>query len=73
MLTHRGIEANLEKCRDITEMRSPENLKEIHKLINRMMARFVPKLAEKIKYIIQLLRKTAKFNWTPECEKYFFT
>jgi len=31
MLTHRGIEANPEKCRDITEMRSPENLKEYHK------------------------------------------
>jgi len=28
MLTHRGIEANLEKCRVVTEMRNPENVKE---------------------------------------------
>jgi len=75
MLTHCGIEANPEKCRAIAEMRSPKNLKEIQKLINWMMtlSRFVPKLAEKIKFIVQLLQKTAKFNWTPECEEIFFT
>jgi len=35
ILTHREIEANLEKCRVITEMQSPENIKEIQKLISR--------------------------------------
>jgi len=29
MLTHRGIEVNLEKCRAISEMRSPNNIKEV--------------------------------------------
>jgi len=29
MLTHRGIKANLEKCKAISEMRSPNNIKEV--------------------------------------------
>jgi len=33
MLTHRGIEANPETCKSITEMRSPRNIKEIQRLI----------------------------------------
>jgi len=47
MLTHRGIEANLEKCRTITKMRILENVKEIHRLIGRLtkLSIFVPKLA----------------------------
>jgi len=35
MLTHRGIEANPDKCKAITEMRSPKNLKEIQQLLGR--------------------------------------
>jgi len=51
MLTHRGIKANQEKCREITEMRNPENTKEIHKLIGWLttISRFVLKLEEKPK------------------------
>ena len=46
MLTHRGIEANLEKCKAIAEMRSPISIKEIQRLVERLTAsRFVPKLA----------------------------
>jgi len=73
MLTHRGIEANPKKCRAITEMRSPENVKEIQKLISRLttLSRFLPKLVEKTKSIIQLLRKATKFNWMVECEEIF--
>jgi len=32
---------------------------------------FVPKLAEKTKLIIQLLRKTEKFNWTMSVNNFF--
>jgi len=54
-------------------MRSFENTKEIKKLIGRLtvLSRFVPKLAEKTRLIVQLLRKAAKFQWTPKCEKIF--
>jgi len=59
MLTHCGIEANPEKCKAITEMRSPENIKEIQRLIRRLttLSRFMPKLAEQTKPIVQLLQK----------------
>jgi len=48
MLTQRGIEANLEKCNAIIEMRSPNNVKEVQRLIGRLTAIscFLPKLAE---------------------------
>ena len=56
-LTHRGIEANPEKCKAITEMRSHENVKEIQRLIGRLttLSRFVPKLVQKTKPLVQLL------------------
>jgi len=68
MLTHRGIEANPEKCKAITEMRSPSGLKEIQRLIGRLtsLSRFVPKLTERTRPIIKLLKKTTKFEWTDE-------
>ena len=73
MLTHRGIEANPEKCKAIAEMRSPSSLKEIQRLIVRLtsLSRFVPKLAERTRPIIKLLKKTTKFEWTAECEQNF--
>jgi len=53
MLVHRDIKANPEKCRAITEIRSPENVKEIQRLIKRLttLSRFVPKRVEKTKLI----------------------
>jgi len=38
MLTHRGIEANLEKCKAITEMRSPNDIKKIKRLVRQLTA-----------------------------------
>ena len=71
MLTHRGIEANPKKCKAITEMRSPSGLKEIQRLVGRLtsLSRFVPKLAERTRPIIKLLKKTTKFEWRDECEQ----
>jgi len=73
MLTHRGIEANPDKCKAITEIRSPKNLKEIQLLLDRLMAlsRFIPRLAERMRPIAQMLRKTAKFSCNEECETIF--
>jgi len=61
MLTHRGIEANPEKCKAITEMRSPSVLKEIQWLIGRLtsLSRFVPKLAERTRPIINWWRRNS--------------
>jgi len=73
MLTRRGIKANPEKCKVIIEMRSPTNIKEVQRLIRRLIAisRFLPKLAEQIQPIIQLLKKSARFTWTDDCEQIF--
>jgi len=73
MLTQRGIEANPEKCKAIIEMRSPTNIKEVQRLIGRLTAisRFLPKLAEQTQPIIQLLKKSARFTWTDDCEQIF--
>jgi len=59
MLTGRGIEANPDKCTAITEMRSPKNLKKIQRLAGRLtsLARFLPKLKEKIKPILKIMKK----------------
>jgi len=73
MLTHRGIEANPDKCKAITEMRSQKNLKEIQQLLDRLttLSRFVPRLAERIRPMAQMLRKTSKFSWNEACEGIF--
>jgi len=54
-------------------MRSPNNVKEVQCLIGRLTAisRFLPKLAEQIQPIIQLLKKSARFSWNDECEQVF--
>jgi len=58
MLTHRGVEANPEKCKTVAEMRSPNNIKEIQRLVGRLtsLSRFVPKLAERTRPIVQQLK-----------------
>jgi hypothetical protein len=49
MLSERGIEANLDKCRAIAEMRSPTSVKEAQQLTGRIAAlsRFMSKVGEK--------------------------
>ena len=75
MLTQRGIEANPEKCQTIIDMRSPANIKEVQRLVGRLTAisRFLPKLADKTKPMIQLLKKSTKFTWDDTCEQNFNT
>jgi len=73
MLTQRGIEANPEKCNAVIEMRSPNSVKEIQRLIGRLTAitRFLPKFAEQTQPIIQLLKQLTKFTWNDDCEQVF--
>ena len=73
MLTHRGIDANPDKCKAITEMRSPKNLKEVQQLLGHLttLSRFVPRLAELIRPMAQMFHKTSKFSWNETCEDIF--
>jgi len=65
MLTQHNIEANPEKCTTIIEIRSPNNIKEVQRLIARLTAIFrsLPKIAEQTQPIVQLLKKSVKFSW----------
>jgi len=73
MLTHRGIEANPEKFQVILNMRSPNSVKEVQKLPGRLtdLSRFVPRLVERTRPMVQLLRKGKIFVWDDRCEEIF--
>jgi len=73
MLTNRGIEANPDKCQAIMEMQSPKTVKEVQRLVGRVVAlsRFMPKMAEKIRPIMSLLKKASWFKWDDQCKDAF--
>nr|KYP51750.1 Retrovirus-related Pol polyprotein from transposon 412 family [Cajanus cajan] len=73
MITSRGIEANLEKCKVIIQMQSPQMVKEVQRLVGRLvsLSRFIPKLAEKEGPIFTLLKKPKDFRWMDQCEEAF--
>ncbi|PNX63328.1 hypothetical protein L195_g061572, partial [Trifolium pratense] len=73
MLTHRGIEANPEKCQAIIDMRSPTSVKEVQKLTGRIAAlsRFLSCAGEKGFHFFTSQKKNERFSWTPECEEAF--
>lgn len=73
MLMSRGIEANLDKCKAVLEMRSPQNLKEVQRLVGPLTAlsRFIPRLAERAKPIITIMRKNSSSKWDSSCKETF--
>ena len=73
MLTHRGIEANPDKCSAILDTQSPTTLKEVQSLVGKLtsLSRFLPRLAEKIRPIVKTLKKADRFQWSEECERTF--
>lgn len=70
MLSKRGIELNLDKCRAILEMQTPNIVKDIKKLNGHLaiLMMFVAKLVEKALPFFKILKRDRKFNWTGECE-----
>jgi len=60
MLTHRGMHTHCDKYQAILEMRSPRNVKEAQRLVGRItsLSRFFPRITEKAKPIMNLLKKT---------------
>src|SRR5438105_11228058 len=71
IVSHRGIEVNPEKLKDIFRVNSPSKLKDIQKLTGCMAAlsRFVSRLGEWAMPFYKLLKKQDKFQWTPEAQK----
>ncbi|RDY03048.1 hypothetical protein CR513_13388, partial [Mucuna pruriens] len=73
MLTERGIEANLEKCQAIINMRSLWTVKEVQQLTRRIttLSRFLSRSAETIFPIFNTLKKGDSFVWMVESEEAF--
>ncbi|XP_033134309.1 uncharacterized protein LOC103848525 [Brassica rapa] len=66
IVTHRGIEANLDQIRAIHSIPSPRNVKEVQKLTGRMAAlsRFISRLSDKSHAFFETLKKPKDFEWT---------
>jgi hypothetical protein len=73
LVSHRGIEANPDKVKAIEEMRPPRNLKEMQRLAGCMAALecFITRSGEKALPFFKLMKRTGKFEWTPEADKAF--
>jgi hypothetical protein len=73
LVSHRGIEANPDKVKAIEEVRPPRNLKEMQRLAGCMAAleRFIMRSGEKALPFFKLMKRTGKFEWTPEADKAF--
>jgi hypothetical protein len=73
LVSHRGIEANPDKVKAIEEMRPLRNLKEMQHLAGCMAAlgRFIGRSGKKALPFFKLMKRTGKFEWTPEADKAF--
>ena len=73
MVSHRRIEANPNKIREILEMEPPKNIKDVQSLTGRVatLNRFVSKATDKCLPFFKILRKA--FEWTDECNKHLKT
>ena len=71
MVSHRGIETNLEKIKAILDMKPPQNVKEVQFLTGRVAAlnRFVSKTTDKCLPFFRVLKRA--FEWTDECQQAF--
>ena len=67
MVSHRGIEVNLDKIQAILNIEPPRNIKEVQSLTGRVAAlnRFVSKAIDKCLPFFKVLKKA--FEWTDEC------
>ena len=66
MITHRGIEVNLDQIRAINDLHLSRNPKEVQKLIGMIAAlnRFISQSADQCRPFFQLLHKWRNFEWT---------
>ena len=69
MVTHRGIEVNLDQIKAINNLQPPRNPKEVQKLTGMMdtLNRFISRSADRCRPFFLLLHKWNKFEWSEEC------
>ena len=73
MITHRGIEVNLDQIKAIHNLHPPQNPKEVQRLTWIMAAlnRFVSRSTDQCRPFFQLLHKWKDFTWSEEYDKAF--
>ncbi|XP_024028926.1 uncharacterized protein LOC112093843 [Morus notabilis] len=73
MVSSRGIEANPEKVQTLLDIKSPQKLKEVNKLMDCIVVlnRFILKSTDKCISFFDTLRGSKPFQWTEECEHAF--
>ena len=69
MVSHRGIEVNLDQIKAINNLQLPQNPKEVQKLTGMMAAlnRFISRSTERCRPFFLLLCKWKEFEWSEEC------
>ena len=69
MVTHRGIEVNLDQIKAINDLKPPRNAKEVQKLTGMIAAlnRFISKSADRCKPFYLLIKKWKGFEWSEDC------
>ena len=69
MMTHKGIEVNLDQIKAIKSLQPPRNPKEVQKLTRMTAAlnRFISRSANRCRPFFLLLHKWKGFEWTEEC------
>jgi hypothetical protein len=70
IVSHRGIEVNLEKIKAILDISWPNDPKDVQRLIGCVAAvsRFISHLGEKALPLHKLMKKSDKFVWTDEAD-----
>ena len=73
MVIHRGIEVNFDQIKAINNLRSPQNPKEVQKLIGMAAALniFISRSANRCRPFFLLINKWKSFEWTEECATAF--
>ena len=69
MVTHRGIEVNLDQIRAVSNLQSPWNAKEVQKLTGMIavLNHFISRSADRCIPFFLLMNKWKGFEWTKEC------
>ena len=73
LISERGIDANPEKIGTILRMKRPVRVHDVQKLTGCLAAlsRFISRLGEKALPLYRLMKKSDKFEWTPEADAAF--
>ena len=68
MVTHRGIEVNLDQIKAINDLKPPQNAKEVQKLTGMIAAlnRFISRSANRCRPFYLLINKWKGFEWSKD-------